>query len=256
MLAELQDVANSLRAAGISPPKPHPSVKPQEKGDFFIAGLDENGHVTEVELRTWDESGRLFKIQKDNQNSFPAYKLDAPLWAVAADDPAREELKRAEVTAEERGAILRRLCAANAPAISAADSRRLTARLREFARELQRLFLKHREEAPAVCLLVERMLLEDFDATRLLCEIRNGVITEVSHSRDTPRRIGEALLIGSVNPKTLKVNESKVTFVLDINADDRWKGDLERVAHPGMGRCTTASCPRNLTRAECAVFAR
>jgi hypothetical protein len=235
MLAELQEVANSLRAAGIAPPTPHPWVKPQEKGDFLIAGLDENGCVAEVELRAWDESTRLFKIQKDNQNSFPVYKLDAPLWDVAASDPARAELKRAGLPAEERAAILQRLCAASEPAISEADRKRLKARLQEFARELQPLFLEHREDAPAVCLLIGRVLREDFDVTRLLCQIRDGVIAEVSNDRDTRKRIGEALLIGSLNPKTSKVNEGKVTFVLDIDAGDRWRGDFERVAHPAMG---------------------
>src|ERR1017187_3432007 len=154
MLAELQEVANSLRAAGIAPPTPHPWVKPQEKGDFLIAGLDENGCVAEVELRAWDESTRLFKIQKDNQNSFPVYKLDAPLWDVAASDPAREELMRSNLPSEERAAILRRLCA-DAPTISEADGRRLKARLQEFARELQPLLVEHRQEAPAVCLLAQ-----------------------------------------------------------------------------------------------------
>jgi hypothetical protein len=109
MLAELQEIANSLRTAGIAPSGSHDWVKPQEKGDFIIAGLNEDGRVAEVELRPWDESARLFKIQKDNQNSFPVYKLDAPLWHVPASDPAREELKRKSLPAAERASILRKL---------------------------------------------------------------------------------------------------------------------------------------------------
>ena len=31
------------------------------------------------------------------------------------------------------------------------------------------------------------------------------------------------------------MNEGRVTFVLDIGARERWEGDLERIARPGMG---------------------
>ena len=234
MLAEMQEIANSLRSAGITPPGSHDWVKPQEKGDFIIAGLDERGNVAEVELRAWDDSGRLFKIQKDNQNGFPAYKLDAPLWRVAAGDPAREELKRKDLPVAERAVILGRICHAAGPTIAETDRKRLKGRLQEFARELQPLFVARRAEALTVCLLIERLLRDDLDVGHLLRGIVDGVLAEIGNGRDTPKRIGEALLIGTVNKKTLEVSEGKITFVLDISADERWAGDLERIARPGM----------------------
>jgi hypothetical protein len=211
MVAELQSVANSLRLAGIKPSVSHDWVKPQQKGEFLVAGLDEGGHVAEVELRAWDESAQLFKIQKDNQNSFPAYKLDAPLCSVAASDPAREELKNKDLAATQRAAILRRLCAASKPLTSDAERKRLRGRLQEFARELQPVFAEHRQDAPAIYLLIERLLREDLDIGCFLSEIKEAVLAEISAGRDTQKRTGEVLLIGTVNPRTSQVNQARIT---------------------------------------------
>jgi hypothetical protein len=232
MLSELQEVARSLGAVGLVPPKVHDWVKPQEKGDFLIASLGTDGQAAEVELRTWDAGSRLFKVQKDNQNSFPALKLEAPLWDVPTGDPARESLKKADLPAEERAAILDRLCSMADPRISGAHGRRLKARLQEFARELQPLFLRNRDEAPAVCLLIERVLSANLDVVLFLKQIRDGVIAEIRKGRETRKRIGEALLIGNVDKKASRVKEEKVTLVLDVVR--RFEDDFERVAHAGM----------------------
>ena len=170
-------------------------MKPQEKGDFLIVALDERGHVAEVELRTWEESGGLFKIQKDNQNSFPTYKLDAPLWHVPAGHQGRVQLKRKDLTGEERCEILRSLCAATEPSMPEADRRRLKARMQEFARKLQPSFLEHWIDAPAACLLIERLLREDLDVAHRTCEIRDGVLAEIGAGHETRKRIGESCLL-------------------------------------------------------------
>jgi len=62
MLAELQDVVLSLRAAGITPPALHDWVKPQEKGDFVVVCLDADGNASEVELRP--EPSAVFGIRR------------------------------------------------------------------------------------------------------------------------------------------------------------------------------------------------
>jgi hypothetical protein len=232
MLSELQEVATSLAALLLSTPKVHDWVKPQEKGDFVVASLDENARVAEVELRSSVDGPRLFKIQKDNHNSFPALKLDAPLWNVTPDDPERETLRKADLPAEDRAAILARLCEAIEPRLSEADDRRLKARLQEFARELQPLFHKNRDQAPAVDLLIGRVLRADLEVVPLLKQIRDGVIAEIRKGHDTPKRIGETLLIGNVDRKTSKVKDEKVTLVLD--AVRPWDAEFERVAHPRM----------------------
>lgn len=120
------------------------------------------------------------------------------------------------------------------PAITEAEKKRLKGRLQEFALELQPFFVERRDEAPAVCLLIERLLREDLDVGHLLCGIVDGVLAEIGKGHDTPKRIGEALLIGLVNKKTSKVGEGKVTFVLDIAADERFVGGLDMIARPGM----------------------
>jgi len=232
MLCELQEIARSLRAAGLALPKIHDWVKPQEKGDFLVANLDENGHAAVVELCSWRADSLLFKIQRDNHNSFPALKLEAPLWDVPASDPARESLRTADLPAVERAAILERLCSNADPTISDSDSRRLKARLQEFARELQPLFRKNQDQAPAVCLLIERVLRADLDVVQFLKQIRDGVLAEIRGGHDTPRRIGETLLIGNVDKKASKVKEAKVTLLLDVAR--RWEDTFERVAHPRM----------------------
>ena len=232
MLSELQEVARSLATVGLAPPKVHAWVKPQEKGDFVIACLDGDGHAAEVELRAWDAGSRLFKIQKDNHHSFPALKLEAPLWDVAADDPERESLRKANLPAGDRAAILERLCSVADPRVSEADGRRLKARLQEFARELQPLFRDNPDEAPSVCLLIERVLRADLDVVLFLKQIRDGVIVQIRKGHDTPKRIGETLLIGSVDRKTSRAKAEKVTLVLDVVR--QWEDEFERVAHAGM----------------------
>lgn len=234
MLSELQAVATSLREAGMRPPRVHDWVKPQEKGDFVIACLDEHAHVAQIELRPSSDGARFFKVQKDKHNSFPALKLESPLWDVAADDPARELLKRPDLPNEERAAVVERLCLPGDLTIGVADERRLKARLQVLARELQPMFLSHRDEAPAVCVLIERVLREDLDIRRFLREIRDGIVAAIHGDRDTPRRIGETLLIGTVDAKASKVKTAKVTLVLDIDEHSRWEGDFERVAHTRM----------------------
>ena len=232
MLSELHEVARSLAAVGLAPPKVHDWIKPQEKADFVVVSLDENGHAAEVELRAWEASSRLFKIQKDNQNSFPALKLEAPLWDVAADHPERESLQKANLPAGDRADILERLCSVAEPRVSEADGRRLKARLQGFARELQPLFRDNPDEAPSVCLLIERVLRADLDVVMFLKQIRDGVIVQIRRGHDTPKRIGETLLIGNVERKTSKVKAEKVTLVLDVVR--QWGDGFERVAHAGM----------------------
>ncbi len=234
MLSELYGVAMGLRAAGVSAPVLHDWVKPQERGDFVVACLGEDGRVAEIELRPSEDGGALHKIQKDNQNSFPALKLESPLWEVGASEAERGSLRRKDVSHDERAAILARLCSDGGASLSHRDARRLATRLRGFARELGPLFQRYKDEAPSVCVLLDRLLRADFDLEGFLAGVRDGVVAAVRAGRDTPRRIGETLLVGRWDGKKRKVKREKVTLVLDIDECTRWRGGFERVAHEHM----------------------
>ena len=79
MLAELQDIARSLSDAGLTPDALHPWVKPLGKGALVIASIDDSFSVRKVELLDSVDGLGIEKIQRDNQNSFPANKLVSPL---------------------------------------------------------------------------------------------------------------------------------------------------------------------------------
>jgi hypothetical protein len=92
MLAELQQLSNSLVRFGLSTPEVHPWVKPLKRGPFIIASLDANGTICKVELKEASEKSGVREVRKNNHNAFPAFKLACPLYKIAAEDPVRKSL--------------------------------------------------------------------------------------------------------------------------------------------------------------------
>src|SRR6185437_12947606 len=135
MLAELQHLSASLSEFGISTPKIHKWVKPIARGPFVIANLDESGCVRDTELRESSDDSQIFKVQKDNQNGFPIFKLAYPLFNVSATHPLREELKSKVLTNAERAKVLEAITAEAEPGDGFEKSRKRLLQLRKFTLE-------------------------------------------------------------------------------------------------------------------------
>jgi hypothetical protein len=230
MLCELQELSGSLHTCGIIPPAAHPWVQPLEKGDFLIASLDTACGVQEVEFRGSAEGAGICKVKKDNHNSFPATKLNSPIFSVAADHPLRAELARTELSGGDRASMLDSLCAGAPFSDSAAERKRLKVRLQEFARELHPLFLERPPEGPAVSLLLDRLTAVELNPDEFLKQIARCAIAAVARGEDW--KFGEQLLIGAVKPKSRGIEEKKITLVLDVARAP--EDDFARVAHPKM----------------------
>lgn len=90
MLAELFAVSEALDKFQIAPGAVHAWVKPLSKGSFLLTDLDRTGRVQSVRVGQPDEALHIPKIQKDNQNGFPTFKLVYPLFELAPDTELRE----------------------------------------------------------------------------------------------------------------------------------------------------------------------
>src|ERR1700722_17482539 len=106
MLAELQEVARSLREAGLTPDALHPWVKPLGKGALLIANIDDSFSIKKVELLDSVDGLGIEKIQRDNQNSFPANKLISPLIENPPESEDRKKLKDKKLTDAQRAEVL------------------------------------------------------------------------------------------------------------------------------------------------------
>lgn len=82
MLNELEDLRKSLAAQGIQTAPWHPSLQPLRKGPAVIVELDGEGSPIQVTGLPPEQALELRNIQPDNQNRFPAFNVNAPLFKV------------------------------------------------------------------------------------------------------------------------------------------------------------------------------
>ena len=84
MLNELQKLRNSLKANGIQAAAWHPAIKPLAKYATLLVRLNEQGIPASVGELPRDQACGLRNIQPDNQNSFPAFNLNCPVFQAPA----------------------------------------------------------------------------------------------------------------------------------------------------------------------------
>jgi len=229
MLAELQQLSRSLARLQIAPDEVHKWVKPIPRGPFLIAKLDGVGTVREVELNDSTGDSTITTIRKDNHNSFPAFKLRAPLFEIASDHAARQKLKSADLTNAERAEILRGVCA-DAQLIHNAsrDSIKHLLQTRRFAlEELKPKFEPHFGRSRALERLFAALSSSSFSAEAATREIANAVITAVQQGESSS--LAERALIGTVK-KSGKIEPEDLIVLLDA-----WQAPDEtflRTSHP------------------------
>ena len=80
MLNELEQLRRSLRKKGIQATAWHPAIKPLAKYTTLLVRLNEQGIPASTGELPRDEAAKLRNIQPDNQNSFPAFNLNCPVY--------------------------------------------------------------------------------------------------------------------------------------------------------------------------------
>ena len=80
MLNELEQLRRSLRKKGIQATACHPAIKPLAKYRTLVVRLNEQGIPASTRELPRDEAAKLRNIQPDNQNSFPAFNLNCPIY--------------------------------------------------------------------------------------------------------------------------------------------------------------------------------
>lgn len=228
MLAELQQLSNSLSAIGIHPPEVHKSVKPIARGPFVIANLDESGCVREVELRASSDDSQIFKIQKDNQNGFPIFKLAYPLFRVPPDHVIRDKWKSKAPTNAERSQTLKAACDEAELSDGFEKSKKRLSQLRKFAiEELKPQFEPLLPENPAIARLFRAFAAEPFSPEQILRAIAEAIPVAVERGEDAG--VAEKVLMGRVK-KSGGVESGDMPVFLDA-----WRAPNDsfiRVAHP------------------------
>src|SRR6185312_768385 len=214
MLAELQHLSNSLSEFGVSTPEVHKWVKPIARGSFVIANLDESGSVREAELREMADDSQISKVQKDNQNGFPIFKLSYPLFKVPADHFLREKLKSKTLTNAERGHIFQTICESAELSDGFEKSKKRLLQLRKFSvEELKPRFDPSLPENPALAKLFGAIAAESFSAEQVLRTIAEAI--PVAVERGESASVAERALIGPVK-KSGEVETGDLPVVLDV----------------------------------------
>lgn len=90
MLNEIYSLYKSLENCGSEIPISHPWVKQLPKSEGFIVGINNQGFPASIEYFDKESSRKLWKIEKDNHNTFPAFKLTRPLFSCS--DVSRDQI--------------------------------------------------------------------------------------------------------------------------------------------------------------------
>jgi len=229
MLSELHEVAGSLDRFGLTTPEVHPWVKPLSKGSFLIANLDRAGTVRAVEIRSDSDATGIPKIQKDNQNAFPTFKLACPLFEIGADAAVRTALKGKNLANGERASLAREAIA-QAPLASVEKNAKRLGQVVKFASELHGLLNHVLPESSALARLMDVLLKCDFDSHSFLRALADGVLAALERGEDA--KTAELVLIGEVK-KNGKLDDEDLPLVFDVFREPG--DDFVRVAHAKTG---------------------
>ncbi len=213
MLIELQQLSSSLVNLGLSMPEIHPWVKPLNSGPFVVASLDTNGTVRKADLREAGEKSGIRKVQKDNQNAFPTFKLACPLFKVATDDPMRRILGIKHARDVERAKNLTEFCSKAELATTTEKNKKRLAQFVKFARELRFVFDPLLSENPAVQRLLSSLETNVIEVGPLLRNLTECITAAVAQGDSF--KLAEQILIGAVK-KSGQVDETEVPIVFDV----------------------------------------
>ncbi|MBU2506353.1 MAG: hypothetical protein KJ799_06475 [Bacteroidetes bacterium] len=231
MLNEGYTLYKSLERCGIvdesSFTRGHRDVTNPGKSDGLIIGLDEKGYVTRIEFRNKQETIKLWTITKGNHNSFPAIKLQRPLWNIKSNDILRthlKELKKNEL--EKKNLLFNQSAEFN---ITETEEN-WWQRLQERAKELQPLFETTDKNFNVFYELMTRFqLVGKFDKFLV------GFLKALKDSKnDIPYYLIENILIGNKKDKNKDEYRAEVRLIFDVDDWDDANKFLNRVASPRL----------------------
>lgn len=231
MLNEGYALYQSLKRCGIIESRTfapgHRDITNPGKSDSLIIGLDEQGCATRIEFRNKVETIKLWTITKGNHNSFPAIKLQRPLWNIKSNDVLRIRLKEMKKNESEKKNLL----------FSYVDKFNITEteinwwkRLQERVIKLKPFFKTTDRNFNVFFELMNRFqLAQDFekflsDLLKLIKEPRN----------DVPYSLVENILIGNKRMKNKDIYRAEVRLIFDVHDWDDPNKYLNRVASPRL----------------------
>ena len=237
MLTELYDLSTSLQRYGLSVQQRHQWVKPLKKQPAIIIRLDESACVKEAFPIAVTEAAKLWKIEKDYHNSFPAFNLKAPLFEVPCDHPVRLRLEAKDATGHEKAALLRDLITSEPFRDGPLGSARLQVRLQGLPLELLPIFEENSEPGlDAFRELLRRVKSLEFDIARILKEAGLLCIAALETGESSNIELVEQLLIGKLTrdkkSDRKKVDAKPFTGYLDVAPHPAFS---RQVAHAAMG---------------------
>jgi hypothetical protein len=205
----------------------HRDVTNPGKSDGLIIGLNEKGHVSRIEFRNKQEMMKLWTITKGNHNSFPAIKLQRPLWNVKSNNPLRNNLKELKKNEQEKRTLL----------FNQSTEFNITEteinwwqRLQERTKELQPLFKTTDKDFNVIYELMSRFQLADNFDTFLV-----GLLKALKDSKnDIPYSLIENILIGNKEDKNKNEYRAEVRLIFDVDDWDDADKYLNRVASPRL----------------------
>lgn len=205
----------------------HRDVTNPGKSDGLIIGLNERGQVTRIEFRNKQEMIKLWTITKGNHNSFPAIKLQRPIWNVKSNDTLRTNLKELKKNEHEKKILL---FSQNTEFNITETEINWWKRLQERTKELQPLFKTTDRDFNVLNELMTRFQLADnFDKFLV------GFLKALKDSKnDIPYLLIENILIGNKADKNKNEYRAEVRLIFDVDDWDDADKYLNRVASPRL----------------------
>ena len=205
----------------------HRDVTNPGKSDGLIIGLNEKGHVSRIEFRNKQEMIKLWTITKGNHNSFPAIKLQRPLWKVKSNDTLRTNLKELKKNEQEKRTLLFNQ---NTEFNITETEINWWQRLQERTKELQPLFKTTDKDFNVFYELMSRFQLADNFVTFLV-----GFLKALKDSKnDIPYSLIENILVGNKEDKNKNEYRAEVRLIFDVDDWDDADKYLNRVASPRL----------------------
>jgi hypothetical protein len=230
LLAELHQLSQSLDRFGLAPPEVHLWVKPLSKGPFLIANLNQSAAVITVEVRDESDAAGILKIQKDNFNAFPIFKLAFPILEIDPKADLRRHLKGNAVNDATRANLIRE--AISHPLAPSADkSAKNLAQLLKFSAEVRDLLGDALLDSPALARLIEILLRPGaIQSQQFLDGITQALLGAIERGENAKR--AQLVLVGELNKKGA-IDTGDIPLMLDVYREPT--DDFIRIAHAKTG---------------------
>lgn len=237
MLNELMELSRSLERCGVRYPVASSRITTPGKGAGLLIGLDKNGAMGRIDVVP--NMAELWVYKKDNQNTWPAMKLKAPLWKVKNYGDVAS-LK--EKPLEQRLQAMGELCEKSDCALDSRTQRNLRARLETLPRELEPSLSESDREGQALLELIRRGGLFVDRLETFPQDLLELVKAQWSAGSFTPADCDllATLFFGKVNAKTKTLEPVDVPCAFDL-ADYARFG--VRVADPAVGQALAERLP-------------